>query len=79
MFALTRESTQNIKIRNVIVIIPDMSVHNLLNISDEQFLARSIRNWREALVRGDAHGFCYWAVHAFSFARDMKRNTGGNA
>lgn len=47
-----------------------MKIINRLTISDEEFLANSIRCWQDALKRGDYPAFEYWAVHAFCFARD---------
>lgn len=49
-----------------------MKVANYLTISDEEFLADSIRRWQEAFQRGDMAAFEYWAVHAFCFARGMQ-------
>lgn len=44
-----------------------MIVRNYLRISDDEFLARSIRNWQEALRRGNYTLFEYWAMHAIRF------------
>lgn len=51
-----------------------MEVHNLLAVSNDDFLANSIRCWQSALAEGDMIAFRYWAVHAFCFARTL---TGG--
>ena len=48
-----------------------MRVRNVLTISDEEFLAESIRCWQEALRKGDMIAFQYWAIHALSLAREL--------
>lgn len=46
-----------------------MIVRNYLTISDEEFLADSIRCWQEALKRGDLPMIEYWARHSIEFAK----------
>jgi hypothetical protein len=48
-----------------------MTICNFLSVSDAEFLASSIRCWQDALNRGDAVMFRYWAVHCWSFARTI--------
>ncbi len=49
-----------------------IKARNLLTVSDEAFLADSVRCWQEAIERGDLVAFEYWAIHALMFALFMR-------